>query len=388
MHLDPGMPALVGSLTAILLLGLVLRRLRQPYVVAYLIAGVVLGPHGLSLITDEATLGRMGAIGVMLLLFFVGMEVSPERLVKRWRVPVLGTALQIGVSIGAAALIARWMSWPWQRAILVGFVISLSSTAVVIKVLEDSNELDSDMGQDVLGVLLVQDLALIPMLVVIGLLGGADVDPKTAAIQIGGGAALLGMLVFLAVRPRISLPLAGLMRGDRELQVFTALVICFGFSLLTALAQLSAALGAFAAGILIGAAKEEQWVHESLEPFRVVFVALFFVSIGLLVDLDFLWAFRLQIGLLVVAVLLTNTLINAVIFRLLGGSWRRSLYAGALLSQVGEFSFVLAAVGLQAGLISDFGYQLALAVIALSLLGSTICITALKPLLRTPEGNP
>jgi len=378
MHLDPAMPAIVAAVLGILLLGLVLRLLRQPHVIGYLLAGVLLGPHALGLVSDEATLSRFGAIGVVLLLFFVGMEISPKRLVANWRVAVIGTLFQILISLGCAWLLGTWLDWPLARSILIGFVISLSSTAVVLKILQDWGEIDSEVGQDVLGVLLVQDLAVIPMLIVIGLLGGDKPTAAAVAMQIFGGLLVLALLGWILVKGTVKLPLARLLHDDHEMQIFAATAICFGLALLTGLFGLSTALGAFAAGMLISAARETQWVHHNLEPFRVVFVALFFVSIGMLVNLDFIRTHWLQVALLVVMVFLTNTFINAVILRLLGDSWRDSMYAGALLSQIGEFSFVLAAVGVQVQIISQFGYQLTIAVISLSLLLSPLWIKGMK----------
>lgn len=133
--------------------------------------------------------------------------------------------------------------------------------------------------------------------------------------------------------------------------MFAALLICLGMSFLTGMAHLSTAPGAFAAGILVTAARETRWVHQTLEPFRVIFVALFFVSIGLLVDVPFIATHSIQVLLLLIVVLVSNTLLNGMILRLLGFRWRESLYAGAMLAQIGEFSFVLAAVGLSDGII-------------------------------------
>ena len=381
MHLDPIMPTLVATLLAILAIGLLLRRIRLPHVVGYLITGIILGPHGLGLITDETVLSRLGAIGVVLLLFFIGMEVSPKRLLASWKVAIIGTLFQILVSIGCVWILGQWLDWPLARSILVGFVISLSSTAVVLKILQDWGELESKVGQDVLGVLLVQDLAIIPMLIIIGFMGGDAPTFGAIVLEIIGGTAILGLFVWLIVKETIHLPLGSWLKNDHEMQVFAAFIICFGLALFTGLMGLSTALGAFVAGMLVATARETQWVHHSLEPFRVVFVTLFFVSIGMLVDLRFLLEQWLLIVVLVVAVYLTNTLMNAVILRFLRDNWCASLYAGALLSQIGEFSFVLAAVGLQAGIITHYGYQVVIEVIAISLLLSPFWIMLFKKLL-------
>ncbi len=382
MHLDPIMPYLVGAILAVLALGLLLRSLRQPYVIGYLIAGVILGPHGIALITDEALISRLGAIGVVLLLFFIGMEVSPKKLIDNWKVAVLGTLLQIIISVGCVWPLGAFLDWPIERIVLIGFVISLSSTAVVLKLLQDWKEFDSKVGQNVLVILLAQDLAVIPMLIILSMMGGGHGEASNIWLQLLGAAVMAVIVGYIAVKETIHLPLSKLLGDDHEMHVFAALCICLGLSLLTGLAGLSTALGAFVAGMLIGAAKETRWVHHSLESFRVVFVALFFVSIGMLVDLSFIMNQWAQVGALVVLVIITNTFINGVILKMLGDNWRDSLYAGTLLSQIGEFSFVLAAVGIQAHIISDFGYQMTVAVISISLLISPAWIMLVKKILK------
>ena len=368
MHLDPILPYAVGALLAILILGLLLRSLRQPHVVGYLIAGVILGPHGIALVQDEVTLGRLGAIGVVLLLFFIGMEASPRKLIENWKVAVLGTLLQIFISIGCVWPLGLILDWPIERIVLIGFVISLSSTAVVLKLLQDWKEFDTQVGQNVLVILLAQDLAVIPMLIILAMFGDADAEHGNIYLQAGGAVLIAVIVGYIAIKNTIHLPLGRILGEDLDMHVFAALAICLGLSLLTGLAGLSTALGAFVAGMLIGAARETRWVHHSLEPFRVLFVALFFVSIGMLVDLGFLQSHWYQVGALIVLVLITNTFINAIILRMLGDNWRDSIYAGTLLSQIGEFSFLLAAVGIQAHIISDYGYQMTVAVISMSLL--------------------
>ena len=385
MHLDPILPYAVGALLAILILGLLLRSLRQPHVVGYLIAGVILGPHGIALVQDEVTLGRLGAIGVVLLLFFIGMEASPRKLIENWKVAVLGTLLQIFISIGCVWPLGLILDWPIERIVLIGFVISLSSTAVVLKLLQDWKEFDTQVGQNVLVILLAQDLAVIPMLIILAMFGDADAEHGNIYLQAGGAVLIAVIVGYIAIKNTIHLPLGRILGEDLDMHVFAALAICLGLSLLTGLAGLSTALGAFVAGMLIGAAKETRWVHHSLEPFRVLFVALFFVSIGMLVDLGFLQSHWYQVGALIVLVLITNTFINAIILRMLGDNWRDSIYAGTLLSQIGEFSFLLAAVGIQAHIISDYGYQMTVAVISMSLLLSPAWIMMVKYVLKIEQ---
>ena len=382
MHIDPLLPTLVAIIAVVLLIGLSLQLLRQPQVIGYLLAGVAIGPFGLALLTDIQFANRLGGFGVVLLLFFVGMEVAPRQLLSGWRIAVVGTLIQVALSVALVIPIGLWFSWPMERIVLLGFVTSLSSTAVIIKLLSDSGELNQKEGQDILGILLVQDLIIIPMLIILGLLGGETPGLRELGLQIGGSIVIISMLIWALSRDSFHFPFGHLFRSDPELQVFAALLICLGLSLLTGMVHLSTALGAFAAGILVTAAHETRWVHLSLEPFRVMFVALFFVSVGMLVDVTFIVSHAVQVLLLVLSVLIGNTLLNGIILRVLGYRWRESLYAGAMLSQIGEFSFVLAAVGLTAGIITEIAYQYTIAVIALSLLVSPFWILAARRILR------
>lgn len=375
MHMDPVLPTMVGTIFLMLLVGGVLKFLGQPQIIAYLLAGVLIGPHGLALISDAELIHRLGAFGVVLLLFFVGMEVVPEKLKSRWRIPVVGTLLQIIFCFLPVAAIGVMFDWSWARIALLTFVVSLSSSAVVIRLLQDRNELSTGFGQDMLGVLLVQDLLVIPMLIVIGLFGGQQVDMHSLSMQLIGVVLMGGLLIWIFSGRQMKLPFGEHIRSDHEIQVFAALAICFGLALLTGVLELSTALGAFIGGMLVSAARETQWVHHKLETFKVVFVALFFLAVGMSVDLDFVAKHWWQVSLVVVAVFIVGTLVNGLILRGLGYAWRESFYGGAVLAQIGEFSFVLAAVGLQAAIITNAGYQLALSVISLSLLLGPIWIS-------------
>ncbi len=378
MHADPVLPYAVAAVLIILLISIILKLFKQSHVVAYLIAGVILGPHVLGLFSDQETISRLGSLGVVLLMFFVGMEVSPQRLASNWKIAILGTSLQIIASVALVWLLGIVLGWSLPRIVLLGFVISLSSTAVVLKLLQDWNELNSDTGQDVLGILLVQDLFIVPMIIVLSLFAGDQPSTTELLMQIIGGVILIGFVVFITVKNHIHIPYLKSIVSDHETQIFTALAICFGFALITALLGLSTALGAFVAGMLISSAKETDWVHHALEPFRVIFIALFFVSIGMLVNLEFIKSHWWQVGLLVFAVLITNTFINAGTFKAFGESWRESIYAGTLLSQIGEFSFVLTAIGFQASIINDVGYQYAISIISFSLIISPLWIALIK----------
>ncbi len=382
MHYDPFMLKIVGAILGILAVAFVSRALRQPHVVGYLVAGVLLGPHGLALLTERATLSRIGEFGVLLLLFFIGMENNPRELLTRWRITFIGTTCQIAGSVLCMGLLGWWLHWSTPRILLLGFVVSLSSTALVLNYLRETGQTGGKIGRDALGVLLAQDLAVIPMLIIIGFFGSGGGNGGAIALQLVGGTLALALLAWLVWGKNLRLPFSQRLRGDRELQIFVAFALCLGFALLAEGFGLSASLGAFLAGMLVGAARETEWVADRLEPFRVVFVAVFFVSVGLLVSLDFVLENALLVAFLTLAVLIGNTAINALIFHSLGDPWRYSIYAGAHLAQIGEFSFMLAAVGGQGGLITNFEYQLVIAVISATLIMSPAWIGLIGRLQR------
>ena len=378
MHADPMLPVIVSIVLAILVAGIIVTRLHQPHMVAYLLVGLIAGPDVLGLVTDQVTVSRLGSIGVMLLLFFVGMEISPRKLAANWMVPVIGTLLQIAVSVFAIFIIGYWLQWPLARILLLGFVISLSSTSVVLKLLQEWKELKTRAGQDVLGVLLVQDLAIVPMLIVLSILGGQLPTLRSVLMQIFGGLLIVILAVYLTIKRKIKIQLLEFLGKDHEMQVFAALALCFGMATITGYLELSSALGAFVAGMIVSSAKETHWVYKSLSSIRVIFIALFFVSVGMLINLSFFLEHWIQVTLMMLAAVFSNTLINAGILRLLGRSWQQSLYGASFLSQIGEFSFVLAAVGYQMHFVDYFAYNMTISVIALSLIFSPIWIAVVK----------
>lgn len=367
MHVDPVVPLLATIALTLFVSGFVLRKLGQPYVIGYLVGGIVMGPHVLGIVEHGALLTQLGGLGVVLLLFFVGMEISPQRLIANWRVAAIGTGLQIGISVACIFVLGWFLDWPVGRIVLLGFVISLSSTAVALRLVKEGRYGSSELGDQVTGILLAQDVALVPMLLILGFLGTGVPATSVLITQSVGAIAFIGVIIWVARAKIIHLPL-GKLAGDPELQVFAGLIFCFGLGMLTGMLGLSTALGAFLAGLIMSAAKETHWIHSSLEPFRVVFVALFFVSVGMLLDLDFVVEhLGLVIGLTIFA-LATNTFINAGILRFFGTSWRESIIGGGLLAQIGELSFLLTAIGSQADLVSDFSHQTTVAVITMSLI--------------------
>ncbi|MEP2023284.1 MAG: cation:proton antiporter [Reichenbachiella sp.] len=375
---NPFLLKFVAIALAVVIVGILLKMLKQTHVIVYIITGVVIGPHVLGVVDDADLIGSMGSLGLVLLLFFIGMEISLKNLVANWKISVVGTILQVIISILAVWLIGQYYDWSLARILTFGFVVSLSSTAVIVKLLQDSGEMDHTVGQNVLGILLVQDVLIVPMLITLNYLSGQETSMTEIWMQIIGGILLIGFVVFLFFKGELKLPFHKTIKHDHEIQVFFAFGLCFGFSMITGFFGLSTALGAFVAGIFVATSKSTEWFHKSLYSFKVIFVALFFISIGMLINIKFLWEHIVIIVALVGVVLLTNMFINALIMRGFKMSWKDSLYAGALLSQIGEFSFVLGQLAYFNEIITDFAYQTIVAVISLTLLLSPIWIGLTK----------
>jgi CPA2 family monovalent cation:H+ antiporter-2 len=385
MHGETLIPLYTIVIFSILIIGLIFKTIRVPYVVSYLFVGILLGPHGIGFVQDTALLRQFEMVGLVFLLFFVGMEISLEELLDNWKVPVLGTIIQVAVTVGMISLLGMVLEWRLIRVLLIGFVVSLSSTAVVIKLLHEWNQHHTRVGRNVIGVLLVQDIALIPMIIFLDLMQGKDLPVKELVLQLVGGVLLVLMIIFLLRKKEIHLPFLRYFTGHKELQIFGALAICFGMVMGTELFRLSPFLGAFMAGIYVRATRETDWIHITLEPFYIFFVAIFFVSVGMMLDLDFVvenWGILL---LLVSLVFILNTAVNTAMMRSLGESWRASLLGGAMLAQVGEFSFVILSVGGRSGIVADFTYQTILALITLTLILSPAWIALFRKLAGTPE---
>ncbi|GAB4041645.1 cation:proton antiporter domain-containing protein [Spirosoma jeollabukense] len=307
---------------------LFLRRLSQPYFIAYILSGLVLGPDGLRVLTNPELIAQLGELGIILLLFFVGLEIRLPDLTKHVRKPLLGMLAQLMLSALAVWLVGLYVHWSMPVKVLITFALSLSSSAIIIPYLRQNGETMTPLGTLTTGVLLLQDMATVPMLLTLNLLGPGQLNTVDIGLMLGGGMLILLFLRLAMRQRRITLPFADALVHDHDLQVF--------------------------------------------------FLALFFVAIGLQIDLNFLAGNWPLISGLVVLVLLINSLLGALAFRVVGSSWRDSVYAGALLSQLGEFSIVLGLSARQLGLINDFIYQLTLSVVALTMLVTTLWIAIIR----------
>lgn len=367
----------------ILIIGLLLKRIGQPYVVAYILSGIVLGPYGLEVVTDQEAVTQLGDIGLIVLMFFIGMHISLPDMVKQWRSILLSTAFQVVFSLMAMLFIGWLFSWSYHRILLLGFVISLSSSAVVIKLVESFGAQESQLSKSIVGILICQDVLIIPMIVIINLVGGVNASPLAIGGQVLSGIIILLFVVYIYKKKSIKIPFEKTIAKDTELQLFAALILCFGLALITSLVGLSAGLGALISGVIINNRPEGgQWLHNSLDSFRILLISVFFISIGMLIDLNFLLINWEIIGIMVLVVYTTNHGINTIGLRLIGNSWKNSILGGAMLAQIGEFSFILASIGFSMQMISDYGYQLTIITIAITILISPAYVSITRRLTR------
>ena len=362
----------------VLLLTVLLKKFRQPYMIAYIIAGLLIGPHVANLLPQAETIEPVAEIGILLLMFFLGMEIEiPDRGSLLFK-PLVAQGTKIILTLVLTFAVSWLAGWSFLTAAIIFILLIFNSTAVVSEYLRKNGELHSEFGKMILNVLLLQDLMLAPVLTLLQFMGGGVFSwPR---ITISAGASVLIFFMLRAIRNRdfIQLRLQSVLQDDHEIQVFAGSVLCLGFGLLAELSGLSGALGSFIAGIFIGRLDAFNWLEKSLHPFKVFFVALFFVSIGLRLDLVYIKAHTVTIGLGTMLLLLINCLLSAIVFRGLKYGWSNSLYGGALLSQIGEFGILACSLAYKMQVIDQNLFKTGVAITALSLLLSTLWIALLR----------
>ncbi len=359
--------AVIFALSLVVIL--VFHRLRLPALPGFIVAGVVVGPNALGLISDLPTIESLADVGVILLLFTIGIEFSLSRLREMGRQAAIGGGLQVGLTITVAGVVAAALGMRWQVALFLGCLVALSSSALVLKGLADRGEIDAPHGRLATGILIFQDLCVVPIMLVLPFLAGrASGGPSALVFALAKAVVIVLSVAWLArtIVPRLFEEI--LKTRSRELFLIAVILLGTLTALGTAAAGASLALGAFLAGLVIS---ESDYGHQALAellPFRDVFISLFFVAVGMLVEFDFIRAHpALALGG-VAAVLGGKTLVAAVGPALLGYAGRVALLAALLVSQIGEFSFVLAKEGRALALLSEGTYQGFLAVAVATML--------------------
>ena len=361
------MAALVGGVLAL--------RLKLPVIVGYIAGGILVGPHAFRLVSDVGQIETVATVGVVLLLFALGMEFSLKRLREISKVAILGGIAQILVTVAVGFLIGRLLGWSSQEAVFFGLVIALSSTTVVLKILTERGELESAHGRVMIGILLVQDLAVVPMMVILPGLGeGGGGLLATLGIAVLKAVLFLGAMLVLGiwVLPWLMRRVMGL--RSREVFLLAVFGLGLGVAFVTHYFGLSMALGAFVAGLLISESEYAQQALADMIPLRDVFATLFFASLGMLVDPGFLVANVGAVAVVVVAIVVGKSIICSLVPWPFGYSVKTMLFVGAGLFQIGEFSFVVAAAALGMGVVSAGLYNLILSTAVITILLTPIAL--------------
>ncbi|MCB1114578.1 MAG: cation:proton antiporter [Chlamydiia bacterium] len=359
---------------------LLCHRLRIPSVVGFLLTGLMVGPGALGLIEGTEEVEQLSHIGIIFLLFSIGLEFSLKRIVKHFRIFLWGGALQVGLTIILGFLIAYVIGRPTQEAVFLGFLLSLSSTAIVLKILQDKGGASTPQGRASTGILIFQDVVAIPMMLILPML---DEEVTIAwkgglLFQIAVGLILLAFIFWASINlmPRL-FHLVSRTR-NRELFLLTVLVACFAIAWITSELGLSLSIGAFLAGLIISDSEYSTEATSDILPFRDLFMSFFFISMGMLSDIKFFFEYPVLLIGVAIGVIFMKSLIAGFSVLATGYPLRVAILSGLTLAQVGEFSFVLAKEGFKLDIGTDFLYQIFLGT-SLITMAATPFIIALAP---------
>jgi CPA2 family monovalent cation:H+ antiporter-2 len=345
-----------------------LQKLKLPSILGFLVTGIIIGPYSLGLVNNIEEIEVISEIGVILLLFVIGMEMSIKNLVSIRNTVFVGGGVQVGLTILVVSCFYYFTGKALNESIFVGFLFSLSSTAIVLKILQDRNEMVTDHGKNALAILIFQDIIVVPMMLVTPILTGQSENLGLSLLllllkTIG----IIGITWVSArfIMPKLLYQIA--ITRSKELFLITTITICFAVAFLTSTAGLSLALGAFLAGLIISESEYSHQATSLILPFRELFTSIFFISVGMLLDLSFFWNNLFVISILVLLVFLVKSLIAGFSVAILKNTPKTVILTGLSLFQVGEFAFILSKVGIEYNLISPETNQYFLAVSIISM---------------------
>ena len=371
----------------------VCHRIKLPAIIGFLVTGALVGPHGLHLVKSVHEVELLAEIGVVLLLFTIGLEFSLKELFRLKRLVLIGGTLQVFMTIIVTTTIIFFgFHLPANRAIFIGFLMALSSTAIVLRLYQERAELDSPHGETILAILIFQDIIVVLLMLLTPFLAGAGGEglelAQSLLVMLVKTGVILGLVLFAAryLVPHVLFLVAR--TRSREMFLLTIVTICLFTTWLTSLGGLSLGLGAFLAGLVISESEYSTAALGNMTPFRDIFMSFFFVSIGMLLDVRVMFAHPEIVGLLTVGIVLMKFGIVLLIAIMLGVSLRSALLTGLALVQVGDFSFVLSKFGLDHNFLVGLRYQYFL-VVAVITMAITPFLVSLSPwlaefLLRLP----
>jgi len=371
-------------LAATLIVVASLRRLRLPPVIGFLAVGAALGPYAMGWVEETQTTTTLAEFGVVFLLFTLGLEFSlPRMIAMRGEVFALGSA-QVGLTAVVFGAVAWWLGSPPAVATVLGGAVAMSSTAIVVQQLSEQGELNRTHGRLSFGILLFQDLAFVPFLALAGVIGAAETGYSVmdALVAVGKGAVALGIV--LGAGRWLLRPMFHEIAGTRTHELFTlaVLFVAIAAAWATHAVGLSLALGGFLAGMMLAETEYRYQVEAGIRPFRDILLGLFFVTVGMKLDIGLLASQAPLITLLLVSLLVFKAAVIMLVARRFAGTWFKSLRTGIVLSEGGEFGFALIVLLLQNRLVSQDATQVLLAAITLSMVLSPLLIRHNKRLAR------
>jgi CPA2 family monovalent cation:H+ antiporter-2 len=363
-------------------------RFRMPSVVGFLAAGVLIGPHALGIVSSIHAVELLAELGVILLLFTIGIEFSLKDLLASRKLVIVGGGMQVGLTLATVALLTWLVHWPWNQAVFAGCLVALSSTAIVLKTMQDRAEMETPHGRVVLSVLILQDIVIVPMMILTPLLAGGQTDvPQELLILLIKVMAII-VAVVLGARYVVPWMLYHITRTrSRELFLMSIVLICIVVAWGTSQLGLSLGLGAFLAGLIISDSEYSYQALDGILPFKEVFSSFFFVSVGMLFNLSFLTENLLMVLIMVVVVLVLKSVLAGGVVVILGLPTRIAIISGLALSQIGEFSFILSRVGVSTGLLDQDTYQAFIAVSILTMAATPFIIAGAPALANRLVGS-
>ncbi len=374
-------------LAAAVLVVILFRSLKLPAMLGYLLVGIVIGPHGMGMIADSAGTRNLAEIGVVFLMFSIGLEFSLAKLTTMRRIVFGLGAAQVVLTLAGVVAALAILGIDWRIGTVLGGALAMSSTAIVSKMLADKLELNSLHGRQVIGVLLFQDLAVVPLLILIpALAGGPGEMAAGLTVALGKAAVVLAILLYFGQRPMRAWFHLVASQKSSELFVLNVLFITLGLAFVTEMAGLSLVLGAFIAGMLISETEYRFQVEDNIKPFRDVLLGLFFVTIGMKLDLSLVYAHLLWVALVLVLLIVFKTLVIAGLSRLFGSDTGAALRTGLDLAQGGEFGFVLLSLAAPLNLVPEPMLQTVLAAMVLSMLAAPFIIERSEHIVRHFSG--
>lgn len=376
MHDEYGITNIALVILVALVFGLGMTRLKQPPILGYIIAGLILGPSGIACVENRDQVSLLAEMGVLLLLFVIGIELNLRTFKKVWLVTSLATIMQIVICALVTYTISYFIGgWGNGLPLLLGFITAISSTAVAVKMLDMIGEINTEIGQLSIGILIAQDFAIVPMILILrnyhtNISAAAIIAKLLIAIGI-----IAGLIYYLSQKQRVRFNFLAKVVNQRDLLPLVSLSVCFAAASLSGLIGLSAAYGAFLAGLTIGNTHERSSILENTKPIQSTLIMVFFLSIGLLMDVGFIYSHLWEFIFLLLIVTFGKTTINILILRFLQVSWSEAFLVGVVLAQIGEFAFLMASVAYESQIIDTNEEKLILSLTALSLLFSPMWMT-------------